>query len=371
MADRSAYYLDLVTGRRRGPLATFLRLLLAMAAVPYRGVIALRNVWYNVIPFATRRVDVPVISIGNITVGGTGKTPMVISLAEELLTRGLRVAVLARGYMGDAIAFDDQHRDQAVAAWSRANDEALVLRQRCPRAEVYLNPDRVAAARRAVEAGADCLLLDDGFQHRRLGRDLDLVLIDATRPFGSGQMLPRGLLREPLASLKRAGLIVLTRSDEVAPTEANALLHRLGQLSGGRPVVRARQRVVGLCDVKGRDVEHIEPSSMLAIAFAGIGNFPSFRRTVESLGVCVRAAFEFPDHHHYTDEDIAGLVDAAARHEANILLTTEKDAVKLVGRWPEGSCPLRALRIAVEFLGDDVKMVHAALDQALDRARRA
>jgi tetraacyldisaccharide 4'-kinase len=367
MGTARSYYLDLVTGRHRGPIGSVLLLVLAIPAACYRAAIVIRNGYYGLVRSAARRASCPVISIGNITVGGTGKTPMAAKIAQSLIDRGRKAAILSRGYKGSAIPFDENRREQAAAQWSAASDEAAVLKRRCPRIPVYLGPDRVASAAKAVEQGADVLVLDDGFQHRRLARDLDIVLVDATAPFGQGRMLPRGLLREPLSSLHRAGLIVLTRSDEVDPSTKTDILRTIARASNNRAVAQAVHRVEGFVDIKGRPMDSVDPASMQAVIFAGIGNFESFRRCVQRLGVRVLAAYEYPDHHYYTVAEIDGLQDTAAMLEANVLLTTEKDAVKLVGRWDDQRCPLLALNLKIEFDEPGYRILSQALDAALAR----
>jgi len=367
MGTGSAYYLDLVKGRRRGLIGSLLLLFLGIPAAGYRAAIAVRNAYYSLVKSAARRVECPVISIGNITVGGTGKTPLTASVVNHLTERGRKAAILARGYKGSTIPFDENNREQATAHWSAASDEAGVLKRRCPRIRVYLSPDRVASAAKAIEDGADVLVLDDGFQHRRLARDLDIVLVDATAPFGQGRMLPWGLLREPLASLHRAGLIVLTRSDEVDASTKVDILRTIAKVSGSRPVAQAIQRIQGFVDIKGRPVETVDAASMQAVIFAGIGNFESFRRCTGRMGVRILAAYEYPDHHYYTAEEIDGLLEAATTLEANVLLTTEKDAVKLIGRWNDERCLLLALNLKIEFDEPGDRILTDALDAALAR----
>jgi len=371
-----SYYMDLLAGRQPGLAAGAARAFLRLLSLPYGVVVVLRNAYYDLVRPAARRFQVPVISVGNITVGGTGKTPVAAQIAEMLIRRKRKVALLSRGYKGGPIRFDDRTRDAAATQWRMESDEALVLQRRCPRARIVVNADRVAAAREAVERGCNSLILDDGFQHRRLARDLDIVLVDATAPFGHGHLLPRGLLREPLRGLRRADIIILTRSDEIEGGERSLLLARLKQASNGKPVLQARHRLGGFTDVKGQPVPVGDATVMDAVIFAGIGNFDSFRRGVEKLGVRVVAAYQYPDHHDYTAEEITGLHDVAVSLEANAILTTEKDAVKLVGRWSdevyragEGlvTCRLLAVRLEIEFEADDERTIEDAISEAMAR----
>lgn len=354
-------YLELISGERRGVLSGIARAGLSLAAVFYALAVQLRNAWYRLAPGAVKLAARPVVSVGNITTGGTGKTPMVVWLARRLAEQDLRVGILTRGYRGRAVRFADESREEAASHWRVEADEATLITRLCPRATVIIDPDRVAGAARAVWRGADVLLLDDGFQHRRLARDLDIVLVDATSAFGFGRALPRGLLREPLWSLRRADLIVLTRVDLVSDEKRARLLEALRRMSGGKPVLGARHRLCGFTDVKGRPVTDIDLRAMQAVVFAGLGNFAAFPAGLARLGATVLAAYEYPDHHDYSDEEIAQLVDVAAHQEANALVTTEKDAVKLVGRWPEGGVPLLAARVEIEFEAGDEAVLADAL----------
>ncbi|MBK8267639.1 MAG: tetraacyldisaccharide 4'-kinase [Planctomycetes bacterium] len=365
MPARRSPFLDLISGRKGGPLRRLARFGLILLAIPYGFIIRLRNLYYASISAASRRVDAPVISIGNITVGGTGKTPMAARIARLLMDRGRNVAILSRGYKGRPVQPADASADSPAPPWSLESDEALVLQRRCPNATIVIDANRVAGAKAAREAGCDALVLDDGFQHRRLARDLDIVLIDATQPFGHGWMLPRGLLREPPSSLARAGVIVLTRSDEIEQSDRMLLLSTLRRCSKGRPLVQAVHRITGFQDVTGRLLPGQDPGAVQAVIFAGVANFESFRRAVERIGVKAVAAYEYPDHHDYSDEEMTAICDVALALEANAVVTTEKDAVKLVNRWPDKTCRLLVLHLEIEFLEDGGRIIESAIDAAL------
>jgi tetraacyldisaccharide 4'-kinase len=365
MASLRAKYLDLVSGQHQGLLPDLARGVLRLLSIPYVCLIMGRNAYYDLIKRSAQRVSRPVISVGNITVGGTGKTPLAAHVANLLSRRRLKVALLLRGYKGRAIQFDDEGRDLALTKWRKESDEAMVLRRRCPKTPVFVDPDRLAAAGRAIAQGAEVLVLDDAFQHRRIARDLDIVLVDATAPFGHGHPLPRGLLREPTRSLRRADLIILSHSDRISQTDTTLLLRTLRRLSGDRPVIRAAHRITGFEDLKGHEVSVEDRTAMQAVIFAGIANFEGFRKSVEKLGIRVMAAYQYPDHHDYTAEELAGLTDTAANLEANVILTTEKDAVKLIGRWPEEGCRLLVPVLDIEFLDEGDKILARALDEVL------
>ena len=189
----------LISGQRTGAAAALLRLLLRIAAVGYSLVVRLRNFLYSEGWLKAHRVDSAVICVGNITVGGTGKTPLVVWLCKQIIANS-ECAILTRGYK---------------SGQGKLTDEPAILAKSCPEASIIVNPDRVAGAEKAVsEFGADIIVMDDGFQHRRLRRDLDIIAIDATCPFGYGRLLPAGLLREPAGSIERADAAVITRYDQ-------------------------------------------------------------------------------------------------------------------------------------------------------------
>jgi tetraacyldisaccharide 4'-kinase len=255
-----------------------------------------------------------VVSVGNLTAGGTGKTPCVEYVARFCRERERRVAVLSRGYGG---------------AGGR-NDEAMVLEENLPDVPHLQGPDRVALAALAVEElESEVLVLDDGFQHRRLARDLDVVLIDATNPWGYGRLLPRGLLRESPRGLRRAGAVVLTRCDQASPGERDRLRAEVARLAPGVPVAEATHRPTDLANPGGTAaLDHLR--GRRAAAFCGIGNPEAFRRTLTDLGASVNELRTFPDHHGYTRADVESLRSWARQQATDcVVVTTQKDMVKL------------------------------------------
>jgi tetraacyldisaccharide 4'-kinase len=332
--DTAAFH-RLIRGQTIGPAAALARAVLNVPAAGYRVVVAARNQGYDRGWLKATRAGVPVVSVGNLTAGGTGKTPMVEWVARWYRGRGLRVAILSRGYGGEAEA--------------GVNDEALVLEENLPDVPHLQDPDRVKVAGVAVEElESEVLILDDGFQHRRLARDLDIVLLDALDPFGLGRMLPRGLLREPIGSLRRAGVVVLTRADLVDEATVRSIRER-AEKAGASRWVTTRHAPAG---VIGAGVEP-EPVDALrdrtVAAFCGIGNPEGFRRTIGPLCGRLVDFRTFPDHHPYTAADVAVLTAWLRSRGADLALTTQKDLVKL--RAPSlGGTPLRALRIGLEVL---------------------
>src|SRR3954469_6838642 len=214
---RPSEFRDLVSGRRKGILATLARGVLRVVEVPYTIAVSIRNRRYDRGAAKVQNIGVPVITVGNLTLGGTGKTPMVKWLAQRFQNAGVRVAIVSRGY---------------GAAEGKHNDEALELAQSLADVPHIQNRDRVAAARIAIhDFKSRLILLDDGFQHRRLGRDLDIVLLDALEPFGVEHVFPRGTLREPLTGLARAQVVCLSRADAISQSERDAIRRRVANIA--------------------------------------------------------------------------------------------------------------------------------------------
>lgn len=343
MSSRAEVWQALIRGERRGPVAMLARGGLRLASWPYGLGTWTRNWLFDRGWKAIHRTTVPVISVGNLTLGGTGKTPCVEYVARFYRDLGFQVTILSRGY----------------GSQSGRNDEAMVLEENLPDVPHLQDPDRVAAAQRAVEElESELLVLDDGFQHRRLHRDLDIVLIDTTRPPTRDHWFPRGTLREPSSGLRRAGAVVLTRCDQVSGDEVEAIREWLAQRLPGKPVATTEHRPTDL--IGGPEAEPVEwLRDREVAAFCGIGNPSAFRCTLERLGAVVQSFRCFPDHHVYTRADVDELSGWAPGLP---LVTTQKDWVKL---WVAelGGRPLRAVRIGLSFRDGQ-----EAFDQALRTA---
>ena len=305
-------YRKLVSGESTGLGAGLLRFILGIAAQLYRIIISLRNFLYSKGWLKVHRANAAVISIGNITTGGTGKTPLVIRLCNFLRNSGSKCAILTRGYKAD----------------ENYGDEPAVLAESCPEVEVVVNPDRVSGAVEAISRfGAKVLIMDDGFQHRRLGRDLDIVAIDGTVPFGYGKLLPAGLLREPVAALKRADAAVITRCDQVDEAELTQLEGKLRQINPEMVVARSVHAPVCAKSIDNREINLGELKGKKIFVFCGIGNPDAFLNTVRGLGAKLAGSKVFDDHYHYTDECLADIYEQAERLDADLILTTQKDWV--------------------------------------------
>ncbi len=304
-------------------------------------------------------LPVPVVSIGNLSSGGTGKTPMAHLVAGHLHQAGHQVVLLSRGHGGSGesgrtprIVSDGK---QVLLGPEAAGDEPALLARSLPGVPVIVGRDRRASGRLAIERFApEIIVLDDALQYWQLHRDLDIVLLDARRPFDNGFVLPRGLLREPPSHLKRAGIVVLTRADRVAPDLLAQHVEQVRKLAPDADVFTATHAPLGWVRASG-DV--LLPLGALAgesaLAFSGIADGKAFAETVGMLGVSVESSRDFGDHHVYRAEDVASLVLAAKGENA---VTTEKDLVKAAPLWPADGPPLYALRIGIA-LNDEAQFL--------------
>ena len=332
---RPSEFRELVSGRRQGAVAAVLRFGLRLAEMPYTWAVRWRNRRYDRGARLAHRVGVPVVSVGNLTLGGTGKTPMVRWIARWFRRHGVRVTVISRGY---------------GAKTGAQNDEALELQQRLPDVPHLQDPDRVGAALAAVEeSGCRLIVLDDAFQHRRIDRDLDLVMIDALEPFGFGHVFPRGTLREPRAGLRRAQVVVLSRADLLEPARREEIRREVQRYAPDAAWAEVTHAPRALLSRSGRE-EALESLQRQPIAaFCGLGNPAGFRHTLQVCGYRVVAFREFPDHHRYTPADVESLIHWADGLEVAAVLCTHKDLVKL-SIDQLGRRPLRAVIIDLDFL---------------------
>jgi tetraacyldisaccharide 4'-kinase len=347
-------YQALIRGRRGlGP--TLARLGLRAASVPYGWAVWVRNRLYDGGGNRIHRAKAPVISVGNLTLGGTGKTPCVEYLARYFRERHRRVAILSRGYGGNG----------------QGNDEAQVLHDNLADVPHLQGGNRARLAARAVtEFAGEVLILDDGFQHRRLARDLDLVLIDATDPWGSGYLFPRGFLREPAVELRRASVVMLTRCNQVEASERGRLREAIARFAPNAPIVETRHRPIELVDVHGNVAGLKRLSKRPVIAFCGLGNPNSFRQTLEDLGASVVGWQTFPDHHPYSAKDVEELKSwSESQPEECLMVTTQKDLVKIrQAQWDNQE--VWAVRISMQ-VESGTEEFHRRLDQAVNGVKKA
>lgn len=332
---------------------------LAPLAALYGAALAIREALYDKGISGRWRLHRPVVSVGNLTLGGTSKTPLVLWLAEKLRASGVRPGVALRGYGG---AYDGVARRVPARVGGGAGagifrlygDEACLIASRLPQVPVAVGRSRAHAALMLVnEEQVHVVLLDDGFQHRSLHRDLDIVLLDRQSPFGNGRLLPAGPLREPPSALRRAHVILLRDSDPGAPvTDSAAAGDRIvaGLSTPGAALHTAgcRLRPAGLRSPEGDEIDPAHPSLQGCIAFCGIARPDSFRAMLRLLGIQPLEFRAFRDHHPFSSLELDDLDAAAARRGAAWLATTEKDAVRLEG-WRPRACRLAVLRVALEI----------------------
>ncbi|MGH9730695.1 MAG: tetraacyldisaccharide 4'-kinase [Candidatus Acidiferrales bacterium] len=307
-----------------------------------------------------RRLRGVVISVGNLTVGGTGKTPMVVWLAQRFAGSGKRIAVLSRGYRPLPQSSRVAAGIEIPPGW---NDEAVLLHERLGDAvTIGVGANRFAKGRELEGCGVECFILDDGFQHLQLARDVDIVLLDATNPFGGGYLLPAGRLREPISALRRADIVVITRSEHAPATEAMIRRHTPA------PIVYARTELLSI-EPYGRPSSannNKSASHEKFFAFCGIGNPSAFFDDLAKWGIHLVGHAVFRDHHLYTEADLSELESRALAAGADALLCTEKDVQDLT--------PLRTNRLPILFckialrFNDETSLWHNILDK-LARAK--
>ena len=345
---------DIITGKDNSTTAQFARVSLRFASWFYGVGVGLRNRAFDKGFRKSIRLPHPVISVGNLTAGGTGKTPHVLWVVRQLQSMNLHPAVLLRGYVPcHAQKTDDQ-----------GSDETLLLQQTLgPGVPVQANPDRVQGAKQALQRDAqvNAFVLDDGFQHRQVHRDVDLLLIDAISPFGLGRLLPAGFLREQVAGVRRAHAIIITRSDLLPADKLASLEKRLQQLGVTKQVVIANSvsHWSGLLDALGQphDLNQLRDTKIAAVC--GIGNPVQFKIMLGRHFTQVVGQYELEDHQHYTPALVNQIVDHAVNHGAQALVLTEKDWVKWqpVSANMHLSLPVYRLKLEVNITRDEAALI--------------
>ncbi len=335
--------------------ASLLASFLSVVSTGYSGIVRIRESFYRKGVFKSKKLPCTVISIGNITVGGTGKTPMTIYLAELIKDFGLGVAVVSRGYKGKAEktgGIVSNGKELCMDA-ADAGDEPCMIAARLKGIPVIIGQDRFAAGSMAVKQfDPDVIILDDAFQHLQIQRDINLVLLDNDLPFGNARLLPRGILREPVSALKRGDAFVLTRTDN----EINGLPEYLNEIACGIPVFRSSHvpylNSVVKCYASGAKLKtglktgsktQLKDARGLNILknkklflFSGIARNKDFYNSVNSIEKEIKGFLEFPDHYFYTDNDIKKIIQSAIEADADYIVTTEKDYARIGSEttWP-------------------------------------
>jgi len=316
------YYLSILSGQQRGFISNLIKSTLSIFTCPYLAVLSARNILYKNGIVRSIRLPVKLISIGNITTGGTGKTPFVEFTAKYLNEVGKRVAILSRGYGGNKSSREDSEN---------VNDECLTLRENLRDVPVLVDKDRVASGEKAIsDYGVDCLILDDGFQHLKLRRDLDIVIIDSLNPFGGENLIPRGTLREPLRNLGRADLFVISHCNQSDEQTIKSIYTRLNQINPHAPVCESAHRPIFIENIT--DGSTLEPEWLkgkMIYGLSAIGNPESFALTLKELEADLIRHRVFSDHHVYTKEEIDDVISEARSLGADAIVVTQKDIVKI------------------------------------------
>lgn len=325
-------------GRRR---SLPLEILLILLSFLYRTAVGLRQLAYRSGILRIRSLPVPVISVGNITLGGTGKTPAVVHIAGALAAQGYKTAVLSRGYgrkQGAAIQVVSDGKS-ILAGPDLAGDEPCMIAHRLGGVSVVVGKDRYHAGIEAMKRfQPERIVLDDGFQHLRLKRNRNIAVIDGSDPFGSGRLFPAGILREPPSSLKRADAVLITRAD--CADDLEYLRRTIRKYTSAR-IFSAVYRPEDLVEIATGNVRPLEVlRNANVVAFAGIARPASFEKTLLTLDADLVSFRHFPDHYRYGNADLRMLIEDASR-SASLLVTTEKDGVKLRPFSPRGVWMLR------------------------------
>ncbi len=327
--------------------------LLSPLGKAYGQVMRVRNYLYDRQWLKTHWLGSPVISVGNLTTGGTGKTPTVIKLAKMVSELGKRPGIILRGY-GSRKGLEA--------------DEVLMLRRSLPGVPIVANADRIAGGRIALEQSVEVLIADDAFQHRRLGRDLNLCLVDATNPFGGERVLPAGRLREPMAGLGRSDMVFLTRCDQAEAKTIDSLISRIREYAGPVPILRCEHRANGYVDAAGKAYAIDFLAGKEVFAFAGIGRPESFFETLKSVGVRLTGTRVYRDHHDFTDKEIVELAEAAERSGASAILCTLKDLVKIDPKTQVGN--LLALSVEICLSVEDEERLSRKIGEVTSQFSR-
>jgi tetraacyldisaccharide 4'-kinase len=342
------YFSVLKTPSPGFPVQVFLHFLTLLSYL-YKLIIQGWVLLYQTHFLKSQKLPCKVLSVGNITLGGTGKTPLVEVLVHIFSALGKKTAVLSRGYGRQSKGIS---LGNPKTSFQEIGDEPAMLVRKLKNTPVFVGPDRFEVGREALKNfQLDVLILDDGFQHLRLKRDLDIVLIDATHPFGEGHLIPRGFLREPVENLNRADLFLITRSDEVNSIEE--IGHTLRTLNPRAPIWTCRYEPSTLR--KFQDSLEIKLPSLTAqkiLAFSGIGNPSSFLNSLRKAGLSPIRFLEFPDHYPYSLEELKRIEDLALTLQVDYVITTEKDEVRMEGFKPQTDL-FHVLGIRLEIDGRD------------------
>ena len=366
-----AYVLDIIEGRRKGKRHLPVRIFLKTLSLIFWCLVMLRLYFYRIGFLRPHALGCQVISIGNLTVGGTGKTPIVEIFARTLQMSGRKVAILSRGYKRDEEALKSRYERlkafQSVVTPPRvvsdgtsllldsyqSGDEPYMLAGNLKDVVVVVDKNRVKAGAYAINKfGCDTLILDDGFQYLTLKHRLDIVLVDRTNPFGNGRMLPRGILREPIRNIKRAGFIFITKSNGDGAEDLKKELRRYNREA---EIVECRHCARYLKNVYTEEVKPLDfLKGQKIAAISGIARPEGFANELTRLGASILLHDQYADHHRYTQQEILDCINKSVKEGASIIVTTEKDAVRFP-KIERRDVPIYFLRVEIEMLSGEEK----------------
>ena len=350
------YYLSILYGQQRGFIAALIKSTLSAFTYPYSVVLNTRDFLYKNSVFKSTRLPVKVISIGNITTGGTGKTPLVEFMARYLLEKNKKVAILSRGY-GDNNPLQKNN--------DNVNDECLILKENLREVPVLAGKNRVKNGERAIrDYDVDCLVLDDGFQHLKLKRDLDIVVIDSLNPFGGENLIPSGNLREPLKNLGRADLFIISHCNQSKKQIIKSIYTKLNYVNNDAPVCESIHSPVHIENLKDGSIKRPEWLKGKRIyALSAIGNPESFTCTLKDLGANLIKHKKFHDHHNYNKEEMGYIVSEARSLNADAIVVTQKDIVK-IRKMDIKDFNILSLKIEMQIT-KGIKLYKKAIDRVL------
>jgi tetraacyldisaccharide 4'-kinase len=333
------------------------RIILYIISLLYRLMINLRNRLYDHKIFQEVKLPCPVISVGNITTGGTGKTPCVIWLAQMLQEQGFKPAVLSRGYGGNSSSPANIVSDGSniLLSCTIAGDEPLLIAQSLNGIPVITGPKRILTGQTAIDNfGVNVLICDDAFQHRQIFRNINLVLLDSEKPLGNGYMLPRGNLREPAEALNRADAFIQTRTNKAMAV--NGIISKLAATENIPVFVSCHKPVDAVKGDYSIKLPLTELQGKKVCAFAGIARPDSFKKIILAAGAQIISFDIFPDHHRYSQKELADICNNFLKNNADLLMTTEKDGMRLQ-EYTEFLRGIYLLRIELEIIsaGDSLK----------------
>lgn len=369
------YLIDVIMNKRKGLLESLLLIIFSSLSYLYEGIITFLLWSYRIRLRKRFRLPGKVISIGNITVGGTGKTPTTKMLAETLQSWGVKVAILNRGYrskyQGEMALVSDGH--QLLLTSAEAGDEAYMLAQSLPGIPVLIGKDRVATGNYALNnLGVKVVILDDGYQYWHLERDLNIVLIDVSNPFSNGRILPRGLMREPVRNLNRADVFLLSKTNYATAKEKEEVRQVLAKVNPQAPILEVAYSPDYLREFKSGEVSRnfLMLKGKKVLVVSGLSNPQFFEKMIEDWGIDQIEKIRFPDHYNYSLEDLDEIGEAFREKSLDLVVTTEKDAVSIPSEW-QANFPLWVLGIEIKLEEVEEKKLKELIQEKLDQPRRS